>query len=161
MNSSLKLASVFLILGTIVTGSIVVYREIRKNQITVVTPQFQTVELVIGGKVLNARIADTNKLRKQGLSGTPELGEGNAMLFVFKFLGAWSFWMKDMNYPIDILWLDEAKKIVSIKEHATPDSYPEQFFPTAPSLYVIEVADGFVKDHKTKIGDQVLFQIEN
>jgi uncharacterized membrane protein (UPF0127 family) len=159
MNSKLKIGASFLIVATVIAGAIVTQREMRKNEVIVIAPQFQTAELTIGNQILTARIANTDKLRTQGLSGSPELGEGNAMLFVFDTSAIQSFWMKDMNYAIDIIWLDESKKIVAIKEHATPESFPEQFSPDTPALYVVEVSDGFVKENKVKVGDVVSFQL--
>lgn len=159
MNPKLKIGASFLIVATIITGAIITQREIRKKEVVVIAPQFQTVELGIGSKVLSARIANTDKLRTQGLSGTPELGAGNAMLFVFDSTAIQSFWMKDMNYSIDIIWLDDSKKIVSIKEHATPESYPDQFAPDTSARYVVEVSDGFIKENKVKVGDAVSFEL--
>lgn len=147
-----------LILGILVVLAIV-YLYSRKDTVVVVTPQYRAVQVSLGGKILNARVADTDSLRIQGLSGTSGLDEDDAMLFVFDTVGLHSFWMKDMQYPIDIIWIDQSKHIVSIKKHATPESYPAQFNPPQASLYVLEVIDGFVGTHKVKVGDAVSFEL--
>lgn len=115
------------------------------------------ISVGFGGLLLDTRIADTDALREQGLSGTASLSGEEAMLFIFDRPDTYSFWMKDMQYPIDIIWLDSAKRIVFIKPHAEPASYPEAFKPNVPALYVIEVTDGFAERHHLQIGDQAQF----
>ena len=67
---------------------------------------------------VRAFIADSDVERKRGLSGRPNLVDGTGMLFVFKESGEHGIWMKDMRFPIDILWLDERLRVVFIKEDA-------------------------------------------
>jgi uncharacterized membrane protein (UPF0127 family) len=131
---------------------------------TKVVPQpssssYRSTTVTLGGVVLRTRIADTDALRTQGLSGTKELAPDEAMLFTFDTLAMYGFWMKDMNYSIDIIWLDANKHIVYIKEHALPESYPAIYSPKTSALYVIEVPDGFSNAHELKVGYQVLFSL--
>lgn len=117
-----------------------------------------TAVMHIGGNRFEARIADTDKTRKQGLSGTKELGSDKAMVFVFDSTERWPIWMKDMNYSIDIVWLDESKTIVDYVEEVSPDSYPERsFFPREAARYVVELESGTVREKAIRIGDQVVF----
>jgi uncharacterized membrane protein (UPF0127 family) len=109
-----------------------------------------TALITLAGQKVTAQIADTEALRTQGLSGTEPLADHTGMLFVFQTPDLYPFWMKDMKYPIDIIWLDQGQRVVSVKEHATPESYPESFKPTSPALYVLEVSDGFVKKYGVK-----------
>lgn len=111
----------------------------------------------IGGKVLDVNLANTPALQEQGLSGVASLNKGTGMLFVFGEMGSRPFWMKDMNFPIDIIWIDENFKIVYIKSNATPESYPEIFVPTVEAKYVLEVVSGFATENKIKEGETVLF----
>ncbi len=99
-----------------------------------------------------ASVAKTWPERIQGLSDTPYLPENVVKLFVFDSVDFHSIWMKDMNYAIDIIWVDDDYKIVDIKKHATPESFPEAFEPKAPARYVIETVAGFVDNHNIKIG---------
>ena len=115
------------------------------------------VSVVIGSRTIVASVADTQVLQEKGLSGTASLSADQAMLFVFRSPSKYSFWMKDMHYPIDMIWLDSKKKVVFIKKHATPESYPEQFIPTTPAQYVLEVSDGFTDTQKVHVGDIVEF----
>lgn len=104
------------------------------------------------GATINADISDSQLLQYQGLSGRTELLSGTGMLFIFPENGQYRFWMKDMKFSIDMIWLDENKKIVYIKEHAIPESYPEAFGPLTPTRYVLEIPDGKAKVYKFELG---------
>jgi hypothetical protein len=112
-------------------------------------------ELKIAGKNISVLEATTPEERKRGLSGVKNLEESWGMLFVFEDSGIYSFWMKDMNFPIDIIWIDENSKVVYIKKYAQPESYPEVFTPNVDSKYVLEVVAGFSDKYNIKIGDNV------
>ena len=115
----------------------------------------KTQDLKIADILVQASVAKTWAERIKGLSDTPFLPEEVVKLFIFDTMGEHSIWMKDMNYAIDIIWIDNQNKIVDIKKNATPESYPESFSPKTEALYVIETASGFVDKHKIKIGDAV------
>lgn len=114
-------------------------------------------QLKIGSKTLNIEVADTDEERILGLSGRTSLGENDGLLFVFKKEGKYGFWMKDMNFPIDIIWIGKDKKIVHVESNVLPSSYPKVFFPQELSLYVLEVSAGFLNKNNIKIGDFVDF----
>ncbi len=101
---------------------------------------------------LKLEIADTPAERTQGLSGRASLPEDAGLFFVFEQPGLYEFWMKDMKFSIDIMWLDENYKVVGIKENATPESYPQTFLPEQPALYALETNVGFVRKNNIKIG---------
>ena len=109
--------------------------------------------IVLGSDTIMLDIADSPSERMKGLSGTPSLAEDKGLLFIFDTPSTHGFWMKDMNYPIDMIWLDKSFTIVGLKENATPESYPESFAPSSPALYVIEVNAGISQKHGLKIGD--------
>lgn len=114
-------------------------------------------KIQLGGKLVTARIADSESERTRGLSGSSELAEGEAMLFVFDTSDRWKIWMKNMNYSIDIVWLDEQKKIVHIVQYASPESYPETFEPRDPARYVIELPAGYTSRHNITKSSLVTF----
>ncbi|MFA5936751.1 MAG: DUF192 domain-containing protein [Candidatus Paceibacterota bacterium] len=111
----------------------------------------------IAGKILKTELALTSEAQQKGLSNRKELKEDESMLFVFNYPGRYSFWMKDMNFPIDIIWLDENLNIVYIKKNAMPESYPESFTPNQNSKYVLEVFASFSEKNNLKEGDKVKF----
>lgn len=98
-------------------------------------------------------VADTTLLRARGLSGHAPLGKGEGMIFVFSEDDTYGFWMKDMLFPIDIVWLDAEHRIVDVKKDALPASYPEVFTPARPARYVVEIPAGFFEEHHLKMGD--------
>ena len=115
------------------------------------------IPISIGNISLQASVADTPETRQQGLSGTPFLPEGIVKLFVFDSNGMWGFWMKDMNYPIDIIWLNENREVIYIAPAVSPDTYPASFTPPTPARYVIETTSGFAASYEIKTGTVVSF----
>ena len=113
--------------------------------------------LTIGGKTLEVEIADTLVSRKQGLSGKESLGDNQGMLFVYGEPGNYSFWMKDMKFAIDIIWIDENKKIVDIVKNISPDTFPQTFQPSSPAQYALEVNAGWTDKNFVRMGDLVEF----
>lgn len=113
----------------------------------------QTLHARLGGEALVLEVADTEALRTKGLSGHGALHESGGMLFIFPEDSRYGFWMKDMQFPIDIVWLDGDYHIVDVKKSATPASYPEIFTPVLPARYVVEIQNGFFEKHTLKVGD--------
>lgn len=122
-------------------------------------PQLQPHATVrIGDAVFAAKVAKTPEEREKGLSGTSNLRQDQAMLLVYEDDGKWPIWMKDMNYPIDIVWLDKDKKIVYIVKNAPPESYPyESFTPKQEARYVLELPAGIAGKKSIIIGASASF----
>lgn len=98
--------------------------------------------LKIEEKTLKVEIADNDFERARGLSGRQKLREGHGILFIFPEPGLHGFWMKDMNFPIDIVWLeriDNSFRIVGIEQNVPPESFPKAFYPQVPVRFVLEV----------------------
>jgi uncharacterized protein len=119
-----------------------------------------TIPIKINNYSLRATVADSPEEREKGLSGTKTLRPTAGKLFVFPDSGFWGIWMKDMSFSIDILWLNEDKSVVFIKEQASPDSYPQVFTSRVPARYVLEVPSGSVSKHSIKLGDKAEFKVE-
>jgi uncharacterized membrane protein (UPF0127 family) len=109
--------------------------------------------VVIAGQEITVAIANTPALQAKGLSGTKRLRENEGMLFIFAASGRHGFWMKDMNYSLDIIWLDETGRVVHLEKEVAPETYPEVFTPSAPARYVLEVNAGFAEKYDLKVGD--------
>lgn len=86
--------------------------------------------------------AITPEEHERGLSGRAALLEGSGLLFVFDRADTYQFWMPDMRFSIDIIWIGEDKRIVDISERVSPESYPTLFRPRVPARYVLEVNAG-------------------
>ena len=97
---------------------------------------------MIGGTRVLAEVMNTPLLRAQGLSGRTSLEKGKGMLFVFESSGLWGFWMPNMRFAIDIVWLSDEKRVVDIARDVTPESYPKMFTPITPARYVLELPKG-------------------
>ncbi len=90
-------------------------------------------------------LADTSLERELGLSGRVEIPRNYAMLFVFDSPARYSFWMKDMQVSIDIIWLDENHVVTKVDEAVSPDTFPTLYYPPNPTRYVLETAAGEAK----------------
>lgn len=125
----------------------------------ILLPQIQPhVNVHIGDGLFVTKVAKTPEEREKGLSDTYELRRDQAMLFVYDRDDKWPIWMKDMKYPVDIVWLDKDKTIVYIVKNAPPESYPyEQFVPKEKARYVLEVPAGSVGQKKITIGAKAAF----
>lgn len=112
--------------------------------------------VMINGKEISVEIVDTPLSRQQGLSDRENLDVGSGMLFIFGDKQPRSFWMKNMNFPIDIIWIDD-DKVVKIDENLTPEGEtPENHYNSkAPVNYVLEVNAGFSAQNNINIGDSV------
>ena len=114
----------------------------------------------IAGQSVKVDLALTQAEQEQGLSGRKNLLPNTGMLFVFDVPGKYLFWMKDMNFAIDMIWLTKDMKVDYIAKNAAPASYPATFGPgTQDGLasYVLEVPAGFSDKNNLKIGDSVNF----
>jgi uncharacterized membrane protein (UPF0127 family) len=99
-----------------------------------------TAELITPTSKISIEIADNSKTRQKGLSGRSPIYEKYGMLFVFKNSSLNNcFWMKDMNFAIDMIWMDEQKKVINIKQNVGPDTYPNTFCPETPAKYGLEI----------------------
>jgi hypothetical protein len=107
-------------------------------------------------------IALTEKQKQDGLSIKNFMNENEGMLFYLEEPRKASFWMKNMHFPIDIIWLDENFSIVHIEEELQPCTmafYCPSYKPLKESLYVLETIAGFANKHHLKIGDQMDFHL--
>lgn len=111
----------------------------------------------IAGQNIKVDLALTSAEQEQGLSGRPSLDNNTGMLFIFENPGDYPFWMKDMNFPIDIIWVGEDLRVVYIKKDAKPELYPEIYNPEKDAKYVLEVDSAFSEKNNLKEGDRVEF----
>lgn len=96
-------------------------------------------------------LADTDEARVQGLSGRESMAMNAGMVFVFDAANEQCMWMKDMNFAIDMIWLNNDKQIVKIAEDVRPETYPETFC-AKNSRYVIELNSGVADKAKLRVG---------
>lgn len=111
-------------------------------------------QIKIVDQTINVKIADTEIERERGLSGSQKLGGKEGMVFIFNKPDYHYFWMKDMNYPLDIVWIDASGQIIDITPNLDPKSYPNVFTSKKPAQFVLELNAGFVALNKLKIGEK-------
>ena len=111
-----------------------------------------------GNQILFVNIADNDCKTKLGLSGSTGLN-GEGMFFVLKKVGNYGFWMKNMNFPLDILWINDNFEIVGIEKSLLPSTYPNSFGQKYFAKYVLEVSAGYCDKNNIKVGDKIIFNL--
>lgn len=117
-------------------------------------------KISINNTSLFVEIADTDEKRTQGLSGRDNMPENGGMLFVFDTKNTYSFWMKDMKFSLDFIWINDTT-IADISENIPPpgsdqkDSQLSLISPVSSVNKVLEVNAGFIHKKGIKVGDTV------
>ena len=120
--------------------------------------QNQTALVSVGGVNLLASLSTTPDSQSKGLAIKDSLNENEGMLFIFESPQKYSFWMKDMKFPIDIIWINSAGKIVHIEKNLPPCVFLlpcPSYTPNDDSLYVLEVVSNFTNKFDVNIADAV------
>jgi len=141
-------------IGIVAAVCLVIYMLPKKY--TTMSPVHPTVS--IGATHVQVDVVRTPESRQRGLSGRDSLAWGTGMLFVFDEEDFWSFWMKDMNFPIDIIWINKEGIVVTVVPDVSPATYPSSFKPSAPALYVLEVPAGYAAAERIGVGQKVVVQ---
>ena len=117
--------------------------------------------LTINGVKVNLSIANTPSEQVQGLSYQKSLGKNDGKLFIFAKKQDLTFWMKNMNFPLDIIWIND-DKIVKIDKNLPPegDKPGKTYNSNVPVNYVLEVNAGYSELRNIKIGDEVKYFLE-
>lgn len=117
------------------------------------------INLFINKQQFLVEVAQTSKEKSLGLGGREGLNTNAGMLFIFGKPSRQYFWMKDMKFPIDIVWIDKNKKVSGFVENAKPEDYPEAYPSPQDVSYVLEISSGAVKKQGIKIGDTAIFDL--
>jgi len=119
----------------------------------VLVPSVQIDETKILVEVATSTVAI-----QRGLSGRTSLDAGRGMIFVFSKPDKYRFWMPDMHFPLDIIWINSGQ-VVGITKNASNEFDPANpvfYTPPKPAQYVLEVNAGFVENRNINIGDEVV-----
>ena len=125
---------------------------------TRITEKSSTTVAKIGNADVTLEYALTSAERAQGLSGRANLPQQTGLLFIFPYADRYNFWMKDMHFPIDIIWIDADRRVVGIEQNVEPDSYPQTFSPGVAVPYVLEVNAGFAQTYGVRVGDSLILE---
>lgn len=134
----------FRCLATKVCDNIIVDKFVR-HDVTILMPK----------GALEVEMVDTPASRELGLSGRTTMGDDEGMLFVFDDPGRYGFWMKDMKFPLDIIWINQNGVVVSIERELTPGSYPKAFTNQADASYVLEIKSGMSERFGLYLGSKI------
>jgi uncharacterized membrane protein (UPF0127 family) len=111
------------------------------------------------GQSVNTELAVTPEERAQGLMFRQKLEFDQGMLFVFEREGIYSFWMKNMLIPLDLVWLDRGKRVVHVERDVPPcaeDPCPT-YTSNVPALYVLELKAGSFDERGLRMFDRFDF----
>jgi len=117
-----------------------------------------TIITLPNGQTINTIVATSLEDRQQGLSGVESLADDAGMLFVFPNIGQHGIWMRDMKFPLDIVWLDETGKVIHVVEKAPVQEEGEELLvyqSELPAKYVLEVTAGMAKSAGIEVGDTI------
>jgi uncharacterized membrane protein (UPF0127 family) len=112
------------------------------------------------GYAVSVEVAADDATRQQGLMYRDRMPETNGMIFIFQQSAEYPFWMKNTLIPLDMVWIDEGKRIVHVTSDVQPckadpcPSYP----PNAIARYVLETAAGVAAKHKLAAGQTLRFE---
>jgi uncharacterized membrane protein (UPF0127 family) len=136
----------FKCLTTKVCDSIVVDKFVR-HDLTILMPK----------GALDVEVVDTVASRELGLSGRKQMGDDEGMLFIFDAPGRYGFWMKDMNFPLDIIWINQNGIVVDIERNVTPETYNQKktYINQSEASYVLEINAGMAAKFGLYLGSKV------
>jgi uncharacterized membrane protein (UPF0127 family) len=122
----------------------------------------QAVPLTLpSGKVLQAELMIKDEDRAMGLMFRPSLPADRGLLFVFDDVDFHGIWMKNCRFPIDIVWLDEERRVVHVAEAVPPckaDPCPV-YTPMKKAAYVVEINAGQARREKAILGSRLEFAL--
>lgn len=126
----------------------------------IVTNFSPKTEVRLGTGVFQVDLALTQEEWYQGLSGVTELKPNGGLLFDFKTSDRHGIVMRDMEIPLDIIWLDQDQKVLHIVKNASPDLGESRVFqPNSPARYVLEVNAGVTTKFNITVGSYAQFTI--
>lgn len=156
MNKKLMTVAIVIVLLVIIAaGWLWFFRAVASE----CNPQLPTQKLSIDGNTWTVEMATTMTQRACGLSGREGLGENDGMFFVFGSPSTQNFWMKDMNFPLDMIWIS-GDKVAGFAQNAVVQPGAQLWelnIYTSPRGVdrVLEVVDGTVAKYNIKVGDTI------
>jgi uncharacterized membrane protein (UPF0127 family) len=117
--------------------------------------------LRVGEQTLGVEIADSAQEWSQGLSGREQLAGDEGMLFVFDDQVRRSFWMRQMRFPLDMLFVRDGRVNEIVRNVPAPsgsqDGTEIRVQSQEPADWVLEVNSGWTQEHGVEVGDEVTY----
>ncbi len=124
-------------------------------------PQSDTKKLTVSNKVtLEVTVANTDKTRTKGYSNHPEISYNEGLLFVFPSADTYQFWMKDMLFDLDFIFIRDKRVVYLLENIKAPinnDGQIEYAISPKPFDQLLEVKAGFIEKYQIKINDPLSF----
>lgn len=151
----LAFLSVFLLTGCTFTNA--VWSSLTRLFTGKLPTQQMVLETKKGSVELKVEVADREGERERGLMEREEVKTGEGMWFVFEDEAPRSFWMKNTLVPLDIIFFDSQKKVVSIVDNMEPCKAAEcpGYDSATPAMFALEVPAGFAAENGLNLGDTV------
>jgi hypothetical protein len=116
----------------------------------------QPMQVRIGAQTFNVSVAASPPERERGLSGRAALAAASGMWFVFPVPDTYGFWMQDMNFPIDLVWIGPAHQVLGALTLQPCTAQPCHIYtPPGPVAHVLEINAGAFAG---KPGDEVTWR---
>lgn len=158
----LKHRTDIVVLSLLVIGVGVVFlfipSKLADDNISSVSEKETTATILIGDHQFTVEVADTPEAREQGLSDHESLLQDHGMLFVFDQPAIHTFWMEDMQFPLDFVWIN-GNTVIDIIEDVQPfdeNGDITTIQPRAPADKVLEVNAGSINTASIKVGDKII-----
>ena len=125
----------------------------KLKSVATLTPIDFDHKLMIGSQSFMVKVSDTEVTRKRGLMYTNKLKEGNGMLFTFDEEADHTMWMKNVNIPLDMIFIDKDKKVVKVQTVQPCESKPCELYKAGqPIMHVLELNPG---EFTGNVGDTI------
>lgn len=150
-KSNLIIISIIIILFIILTLLIPLFQKPKESYVK------------INGNIIKVEIADSVDEQTRGLMFRNSLAEKTGMLFIFNNPSILTFWMKNMNFPLDLIYIDKNMQIVTIIKNALPckEDPCTIYRPNSQALYVLEINGKESDKLGIKEGDIVEINVKN
>lgn len=118
-------------------------------------------EVTVGNTRIKVNVASTPQKRAQGLSGTKSLKPYDGMIFLFDAPGTYPFWMKDMNYDLDFIFINNDSVVGLKKNVPSPHNNNGEIAVVKPPTItaLIEVPSGFIDRYGIAVGQRVRYAL--
>lgn len=156
-----KIVILFIII--FVVFAVIIFFQLNNKSINNFFSSSVTSRVTINSSTFRVELAKTTEEQIRGLSGRKSLAKDSGMLFVFDRPSYYTFWMRDMEFPLDIIFIRN-DEVVGVFENLPPASAkednPPQYGSSIISDKVLEINAGLARENNIEIGDAVIVEIK-
>lgn len=153
---------IFVLIGFVfLVFVVIVVFQISTRPISNILKNSSASKATINSATFQVELARTPKEKVEGLSGRENLSQDAGMLFLFDKPSYYTFWMRGMKFPLDMIFiLDD--KVVAVFENLPPatEENPPQYGSDILADKVLEINAGEARKNNIKVGDSVVIEIK-